>query len=139
MTTWRDLTEQLTEIQIQQLTGGELHATDTELLDIARDYAGHNLLQSVHADVPVPNGMTATCWHDCDGAHRTLYGGQWTVGNAIVVIVGTQDTTGAITWQIEVQHVEHTVGDLTAEQCRELSAVLAVAADRLDQLNRIAQ
>jgi hypothetical protein len=134
-TTWRDLTDQLTTVQQQQLTDGEHHTSPADLLDVARDYAIHNLLQITHAEIPVPAGVKATAWYDDDGAHRTLYGGRWTVGNVTVVLVGDQDATGAVGWQIEVQHVENTVGDLNAEQTRELSRLLVTAADQLDQLD----
>jgi hypothetical protein len=132
-TDWRDLKDQLTAEQIVRLENGR-HMQPGELLDIARDMAAQNLLQAAHADVPLPDGVTATSWYDDGGAHRTVYGGRWTVGTVIVAIVGGQDTAGAIAWQIEVQPVDGTVGALCAHQCRELSAVLAVAADRLDQL-----
>ena len=133
--TWRDLTDQLTAEQIVRLDGGR-HMQPDELLDVARDMAAQNLLQAALADIAAPDGATevrAWCTDD-DGVHRTVYGGRWTVGNTIVVIVGDQDSTGAVTWQIEVQHDERTVGDLTAEQTRELSRVLTVAADQLDRL-----
>ncbi len=134
--TWRDLRDQLTATQIQQLEAGARVQQPADLLDIAKDMAAQNLLQSALTDVPIPAGSTdVRLWHqDDDGAHRTVYGGRWTVGNADVVIVGEQDVTGATEWQIEVQHVENTVGDLTAEQTRELSRVLADAADTLEQL-----
>ena len=110
-----------------------------ELLDVARDMAAQNLLQAALADIAAPDGATevrAWCTDD-DGVHRTVYGGRWTVGTVIVAIVGEQDSTGAIVWQVEVQPVDGTVGDLSAEQTRELSAVLASAADQLDRLTGV--
>ena len=138
-TTWRDLADQLTAKQIAQLDNGRGQQPG-DLLDIARDMAAQNLLQLSLSDVPAPHGATdvgAWCQDDdkIGSSSRTVYGGRWTVGNATVVIAGEQHATGATSWQIEVQHAENTVGDLTAEQTRELSRVLAVAADRLDQLD----
>ena len=136
-TTWRDLADQLTTVQIQQLTDGERHTSTTELLDVARDFAGHNLLQITHADVPVPAGATGAkiWWQDSTGTSRTIHGGQWTAGNAVVAISGDQDATGAATWQIEIYPPDDTVRGLTAADARELVQVLAVAAAKLDQLD----
>lgn len=136
--TWRDLHDQLTAEQIVRLEASSRMQQPGDLLDVARDMAAQNLLQLSLSNVPAPDGATDVgAWHhddDTGSSSRIVYGGRWTVGNAIVEIVGDQDDTGATAWQIEVQHVENTVGDLSAEQTRELSRVLTVAADQLDRL-----
>ena len=135
-TTWRDLADQLTPEQVKHLTEATFMPPD-ELLEIARDHAGQNLLQLSLADVPLPAGATGAkiWWQDSTGTSRTIHGGQWTAGNAVVAISGDQDATGAATWQIEIYPADDTVRGLTAADARELVQVLAVAADKLDQLD----
>ncbi len=134
--TWRDLTDQLTPKQIERLTDGK-HMQPDELLDIARDYAAHNLLQASLADVAAPASITKAGAWGADGTDtkRTVYAGLWHVGNVIVEIVGEQSADGAATWQIEVREAERTEGTITAAQSRELALALTDAAELLDRLD----
>jgi hypothetical protein len=132
---WRTV-EGLTDEQTARLTAGT-HMKPDELLDIARDYAAQNQLQAALADIPAPPGAISAGawwqWHD-EAATRTVYGNRWEVGNAVIVVMGEQSADGAARWQIEVQAVDGTNGDITAAQARELAAALVQAAQELDRL-----
>jgi hypothetical protein len=134
--TWRDLTEQLTPEQIERLETSKWPDA-ADLLDMARDFAARNLLQSALADVAAPAGTTkAGAWcADGTDTKRTVYAGRWHLGNVIVEIVGEQSADGAATWQIECREADSTYGDLNAEQARELALVLTDAAELLDRLD----
>ena len=50
------------------------------------------------------------------------------------VTIVAEAASGAVEWRIEVQHAEKSCGDLSADEARELSRVLAATADLLDRL-----
>lgn len=140
ITSWRDIADQLTPEQVDQLNGGADLMTAADLLDIARDFAARNLRQMAHADIPAPAGAVQVrnwCPNDDGTAVRDVYGNRWRVGNVIAVIAGEQSSDGAVVWRVELQAADGTLGDVNADQCRELAAVLAVAAAEVDRLDGI--
>jgi len=135
-TTWRDITGLTTE-QADRLSNGGHLMTEADLLDMARDYRDHNILQASLAHIPEPAGATRiTIWFDdLEGTvTREVYGTGWNIGNVNARITGTQNSTGAIVWRTEFDSVYGTVGDLNAVQAREMAAVMLKAADEVERL-----
>lgn len=96
----------------------------------------HDTLQTTMAHVTAPAGTTGVGeWH-ADGAEcaRTLHGGNWTVANVSVSVVGEQRGDGTAAWMVDVDYTRGLTGDLSGEQARELAAALVEAATVLERL-----
>lgn len=145
---WRDVADQLTPEQIEQLeererdpgstaclTGKPEHRWDDDnLLDCARHYSRNNLAAAMIDDVPAPAGAVKVYgWEDPDSpdAFRPFEIACHKVGVGIEVeLRGTQDLDGSVAHEIRVQTPEV----LTAESARELAATLVETADEIDRL-----
>jgi hypothetical protein len=143
-TTWRDLIGQRTPEQIAELERDEPHwrgeigdeRTEALLLRHARWEVEQNL-HNMMFDVPAPDGAAEVFRWQTDSTGRTtrlVSLSRRTVegADASVEIVGPQDTTGAVDWELYA-YVEDK-RPLTSAQARELAAVLLATADQFDQL-----
>jgi hypothetical protein len=153
-TTWRDLTDQLTNDQIGHLENFEAKALAEPaevaegLLEWAREHAQKNLADDAQfGHLPHPAGARrADHWED-DGEgnwSRMFAGSQRFIESPCISTPVTGDRTN-IGLDIEgQQHADGTVvryvylsggGELTAISARQLAAALIEAADEVERLN----
>jgi len=138
---WRDLADQLTIEQINQLERYERESPDpTEiaagLLDLAREHARDNLADMFMAHVPTPAGAVKV-WPWQKGTHgvqrREFDGTTRRVKGATVYIGGRQHANGTAERWIAVECRE--LDAITAGQARRLAAALNEAADEIEALS----
>lgn len=139
MTTWRDLSDQLTETQVGYLEWlerdppGGLLAKPEQHLMLARGWASENLEQSLYADVPPPEGAAEVGeWRmskaDVRCRDYTVAGTIADVG-VTLEIRGSQYTDGHVEGRLAV--TGDGLGQLTPAGARELAEALLAAAERL--------
>ncbi|SOX53697.1 hypothetical protein MAAFP003_2371 [Mycobacterium ahvazicum] len=150
MTTWRDLTDQLTADQIQELEHMESAADydgtlgpDEEMLSRARRYARDNLIAGMVGDVALPSGATwADVWQEDDPQpHRVIFGASSTIsdGKTCVLTDAIQFADGKIDSagnppSIAISYANTDTGiRLDSARAREFAAVLSEAADQIDR------
>lgn len=146
-TTWRDLADQLTPKQVENLIEAEKRsplpeAAKTEtLLEWARDTAQRNLTDHVmfgHLEPPAGATKVFPCGERTDGRwSREFTGTSRQVGGVCVYIDGTQFADGTIERELAVcvdDLPDGAGGVLDAAQARALAAALIEAADELEQL-----
>lgn len=141
MTTWRDIADQLTPAQVELLEWLEgdplngLLVGAKQHLKIARGWAGENLEQSLHADIPPPaDAVEVGPWRKSnDGVRRRTYqscvcgvGGR----DITLELRGSQGTDGRIKGRMTLMG---DLNDLGLTAARELAAALLAAADRIDR------
>lgn len=143
---WRELADQLTPDQIARLERAEEcnPGSDEDLLDDAREYANINLGERIHfAHLDTPEGAVKvhSCHqdHNIDGAWiRPFTGITYSVGGVNGTIEGIQCPDGTVFRDVVVSvddFAQMPNGRLTADQTRELGALLMVLGDELDRLN----
>ncbi|MGI9164589.1 MAG: hypothetical protein ACR2JI_16960 [Mycobacterium sp.] len=142
MTTWRDMTDQLTPEQVglleqleQDPLPGGLLSSPAHHLAFARGWACENLEQSLHADVPTPAGAVEVDeWRkSSDGVRRRSFRSAVLSvdGDGITLeIHGSQDTDGRITGHVAL--LGDGLGKLDPDAAREIAAALWEAADRIE-------
>jgi hypothetical protein len=148
-TTWRDLADQLTAKQRAGFEDMERRFTNSGivddpraqagLLDYAREYAQHNLVDAAYADAPLPPGATT----DFEGWGKDLQRGGWRrsllwnsygdTADVNVDISGWQQCDGSFTRHIGLWGIDEG-GELTSAQARRIAAMLLEAADALEGL-----
>lgn len=140
MTTWHDIADQLTPIQVDHLKwlegdpmGGILARPEQHLM-LARGWASYNIAQSFHADVPPPAGAVEVGpWIKQDDRERCRsFRAVSGIGglDVAVEISGSQYTDGRVDGRASV------TGDLTKLDpagARAVAAALIAAADRLER------
>jgi hypothetical protein len=139
--TWRDLMDDLTIGQIVDLEASEKRNTETpaQLLQVARNWIAHNLIQIECADVAAPADAVDTPldWEQAGHGYRRGY----TVQDRSAVrpdadellfcvqVQGVQFSDGRITRRITaLAELEN----ITAVEARMIAAALLEAADALD-------
>ena len=142
---WRELADQLTAEQIAILERAEeCNSSDEDLIDDARKYANINLggrIHFGHLDTPEGAVKVHPCHqdHNVDGAWiRPFTGTRHTVGGVNATIEGIQCPDGSVFRTVAVtvdDFAQMPAGQLTADQTRELGALLTILADELDRLN----
>jgi hypothetical protein len=140
MTTWHDITDQLTPAQVDLLEwlqedplGGLIGRPEEHLL-IARGWAKYNLEQSFHADVPAPaHAVEVGPWLMSKSGERSRSFRSVTGIDGLDVAVetsGSQYTDGRIEGHVSL------TGDLTdldPAGAREVAAALRAAADVVEE------
>lgn len=147
-TTWRDLADQLSPDQLASIERAEGWGLNVDpehvrrtLLEMAREMATCNIVDSRFGDVPVPDGATV----DSEGwTHTQSHPDQWSRslvwrdypqnGSGVAVSIdGRQQSDGTYTAQVAA-YTGNDRAALTADQARRLAAALIEAADELDRL-----
>ena len=141
MTTWRDIADQLTPIQVDHLEWLEqdplngLLAKPAQHLFLARGWASENLEQALHADVAPPaDAVDVGPWlKSSTGVRTRSYRSLATcIGGLDITIElnGSQYADGRIQCRMNLAGGDLTnLGPATA---REVAAALLAAADRAD-------
>ena len=138
---WRDLADQLTIEQINQLERYERESPDPAkiaagLLDLARQHACDNLTDTLMAHVPTPAGAVKVWpWQKgTRGVQRREFDGTTRrVKGATVCIGGRQHASGTAERWIAVECRD--LDAITAGQARRLAAALNEAADEIEGLS----
>jgi len=140
MTTWHDITDQLTPAQAELLEwlqgdplGGLLSCSEQHLL-IARGWASYNLEQSFHADVAAPaDAVEVGPWLMSKSGQRSRSFRSVSGSDGLDVAIetsGSQYTDGRIEGHVSL------TGDLTdldPAGAREVAAALNAAADLIGE------
>jgi hypothetical protein len=140
MTTWHDITDQLTPAQVDLLEwlqddplGGLIGRPEEHLL-IARGWAKYNLEQSFHADVPAPaDAVDVGPWLKPKSGERSRSFRSVTGIDGLEVAVetsGSQYTDGRIDGRVSL------TGDLSnldPAGARKVAAALRAAADLIEE------
>jgi hypothetical protein len=133
---WRDLCDQLTPKQLTQIEQWDKDPSD-EMREFAEDFARENALQAQHGDTPEPAGAARVhMWRDDDGDGSTRYftASSWVIDRddhqdgLEVDISGLHTPDGRVRRWVAIGS-EY---ELTPRQARQLSQVLAAAADEMD-------
>lgn len=138
MTTWRDIADQLTEFQISYLERLEqdplprgLLAGPEQHLMLARGWAGENLEQSLHADVPPPEGAVEFGpWRKSPlGVRRREYSGAAHVADPDITleIRGLQNADGSLECRFGL--TGDGLGELDLDAVRQLAAALVYVVE----------
>lgn len=138
MTTWRDIADQLTAAQVNNLEwleqnplGGILAKPEQHLM-LARGWASYNLEQSLHADVAAPSdAVSVGPWiKSSSGEHRRSYEA------SVIRIAGLDITLELRGSQYTDGRVEYRLGlagdglrDLDEAGARDLAAALLAVVD----------
>ena len=138
-TTWRDLTDKLTEEQITDLTALEkvyrnAPEADRTLLAEAQEHAEGNRRLG-HVPAPVGAVRLYQWQHDPeeDGLWRREFEGrEWKVGPVAVVVGGHQRADGSALASMFVYGGDG--ANLTNVEARRLAAVMVEAADEVDRI-----
>lgn len=140
MTTWHDIADQLTPTQVEQLEWlegdplGGLLARPEQHLMLARGWAGYNLEQVLHADVPPPADAVQTGpWQRMPGGSRCrTFRSVIGIGglDVEVEISGSQFTDGRIDGRVSLSG---DVSHLDAAGARDVAAALTAATERLEE------
>lgn len=152
-TTWRDLTDQLTPQQVDQLRDVERRLPEGEkttamMLKWAREHIAHRLTDVMYAGVPIPAGARTDSagWGknlQREGYSRSLVWRSYEGGAAdlrlagaciSVDIDGRQECDGSFTRHVSLWGFKEGAG-LTGDQARGVAALLTLAADELDRLS----
>lgn len=152
-TTWRDLADQLTDHEVDELRDMERRLPEGEkaaavMLKFARDYIAYRLADVMYADVALPAGARTDSagWGknlQRDGYSRSLVWRSYEGGMAdlrlagsqiSVDIDGRQQCDGSFTRAISLWGLEEGGGELSSDQARAVAALLVHAADELDRL-----
>jgi hypothetical protein len=140
MTTWHDITDQLTPAQVDLLEwlqedplGGLIGCSEQQLM-IARGWAKYNLEQSFHADVRAPaDAIEVGPWLKSKPGERSRSFRSVTSIDGLDVAIetsGAQYTDGRIEGHVAL------TGDLTdldPAGAREVAAALRAAADLIEE------
>jgi hypothetical protein len=140
MTTWHDIADQLTPIQVDHLTwlegdpmGGILVRSEQHLR-LARGWASYNLAQSFHADVPPPaDAVDVGPWiKRTDGARCRSFRSVTGIGGLDIAVEtnGSQHTDGRTEGRVSVTGA---LSNLSAADLRDVAAALLAAADRVEE------
>ncbi len=132
--TWRDVADQLTAAQIDQLERLERDEPHT-LLEMARQWATKNMTTGMPLDdVALPAGAVRTFDWQLDSTwFRDFEGTARRGGPGRVQICGRQQADGSTRRWIAV-HARH-LDALDAATARELAQALAEAADEMERLS----
>jgi hypothetical protein len=135
VTSWRDLTDQLTPEEIAGIEAMELAGeTRGNLLVVARSSASARLAVNMIGDVPPPRGAVRVYeWDDLNTAevHRSFDLASWDIdGDEIAVdLSGRQYTDG----RADLEVLVHLDAALTLAEARQLGMALLAAADNGEQ------
>lgn len=132
-TNWRELADQLTPEQIADI---EQLPPDANPVVLARAYAHHNVVASVHGDVAPPADAIdePTPWHAYDDSYARMYtAANWTLGSSGrgVTIFGWQFVDGRIERYVTVSGDSD--GLMTSDDARQLAAALMEAAEVMER------
>jgi hypothetical protein len=140
MTTWHDITDQLTPAQVDLLEwlqedplGGLIGRPEEHLL-IARGWAKYNLEQSFHADVAAPaHAVEVGPWLKPKSGERSRSFRSVTGNDGLDVAI---ETSGSLYTDGRIEgHVSLTgeLTDLDPAGAREVAAALSAAADLFEE------
>lgn len=137
--TWRDLADQLTVNQVEQIESlAEREEPSAMLLAVARELASQNLAGSFYADVPEPAGAVSigpwmdegkTTIRDFDGTERAI------TPDMDISICGTQANDGQIVRRYAIINQGWDPEQLDSATLRRLAAALVDTAAELDRLS----
>jgi hypothetical protein len=142
-TTWRDLAEQLTAQQIEEIAESERNQlaagydNSVGFLNYARKMATENAAQIFLADVPSPREAIGDIdeWSEFGDGLFTRQYNVWRHPEQPVSVEGWQYSDGQTTY-VEREIIDDRNDGITAEQCRHRAAALLEAADLLDRLSK---
>lgn len=143
-TTWRDLSDQLTERQIAEFTQHEAAYPDERkyMLMEARSYAEQNLNDRLHfGHIEKPEGATKTylAEQSADGRwFREFAGTSRVVAGVTVYLDGKQFADGTVARELTIGVDDLPSGPggrVSSAEARAIAARLVEAADELDRLN----
>jgi hypothetical protein len=142
-TGWRDLADQLTDEQLLQLEIYERRPPSPRMADpaarlwLARSMARSNLIQHLHAEIPLPADAAGldevNNWQLWKGTYSRLYTAWSHIEDGLTVhVFGTQFADGRVERSITV---EMPGPGMDARLARGCAAALLNAADLLDQFD----
>ncbi|BCP00688.1 hypothetical protein [Mycobacterium intracellulare] len=138
-TAWRDLVDQLTPEQVAELEYCEREqvppgvSSPQSQLNCARAMAKHNIIQAVCADIAAPPNAVGEIaeWEEWGDGHGRMYTvSVREIDEVVVEVSGVQFDDGRVEMSVLARETDH----LSADQARQLAALLVEAAGEIDRL-----